>query len=128
MGFSWIRCSRLCVMGCQSAISGMLRIMSLLNTRMPGLLPNVECTPARMVCMVINDIPYIFICNSNLSPNMLYIYFVLATCPHILGNVPPCIWKCVPLYLAMCPHVFGNVSPCIINVCCFQIRQLFTMV
>ncbi len=33
--------------------------------------PKVECTPACMACMVINDIPYIFFCISNLSPYML---------------------------------------------------------
>ncbi len=49
----------------------MLRNMSLLNTRLPGLLPNVErtptrtrlpgllpnveCTPARMACIAIDD-------------------------------------------------------------------------
>jgi hypothetical protein len=31
--------------------------MSLLHTRLPGLLPKVEYTPALMPCMVINDIP-----------------------------------------------------------------------
>ncbi len=103
----------LCVMARQSAISGILRNMSLLNTRLPGLLPEVECTPACMVCIAIDDIPYIFIYNSNLSPYVLYIYFLLATCPHLLGNVSPCIWKCVPMYLEICPHVFGNLSPCI---------------
>ncbi len=49
--FSWIRCSLLCVIVCQSAINGMLRNMSLLNTRLPGLLSKVECTPACMACM-----------------------------------------------------------------------------
>jgi hypothetical protein len=55
MRFSWIRCSRLCVMACQSAINGMMRNMSLLNTRLPGLLPKVECTPARMACIAIDN-------------------------------------------------------------------------
>ncbi len=55
MRFSWIRCSLLCVMACQSAINGMLRNMSLLNTRLPGLLPKVECTPACMVCIAIDN-------------------------------------------------------------------------
>jgi hypothetical protein len=35
----------------------------------------------------------------------------LEMCPHVFGNVSPCIWKCVPMYLEMCPHVFENVSP-----------------
>jgi hypothetical protein len=64
-------CSLLCVMACQSANNGMLRHMSLLNKRLPGLLPKVEYTPALMPCMAINDIPYIFFCISNLSPNIL---------------------------------------------------------
>jgi hypothetical protein len=34
---------------------------------------------------------YSYFCICNLSPYMLYIYFVLATCPHIHGNVSPCI-------------------------------------
>jgi hypothetical protein len=38
------------------------------------------------------------------------IYFVLATCPHMFGNVSPYIWQYVPVYLAMCPHIFGNMS------------------
>jgi hypothetical protein len=42
MRFSWIRCSLLCLMACQSAINEMLRNISLLNARLPGLLPKVE--------------------------------------------------------------------------------------
>jgi hypothetical protein len=42
-------------MVCQSAINGMLRNMSLLNTRLPGLLPKVDCTPARMVWIAIDN-------------------------------------------------------------------------
>jgi hypothetical protein len=53
MKFSWIRCSLLCVMACQSAINGMLRNMSLLNKKKPGLLPKVECTPARIAWQLI---------------------------------------------------------------------------
>ncbi len=55
MRFSWIRCSLLCVMACQSAIKGILRKISLLNTRLPGLLPKVECTLALMACIVIDS-------------------------------------------------------------------------
>jgi hypothetical protein len=55
MRFSWIICSLICVMACQSTINGMLRNMSLLNTRLPGLLPKVECTPACMVCIAIDN-------------------------------------------------------------------------
>jgi hypothetical protein len=80
--FIYSMCSSLC----QSAIKGILGNMSLLNTRLPGLLPKVECTPALMQCMVINDIPYIFFCISNLSPYILY-------------------WQCVPICLAICPHI-----------------------
>jgi hypothetical protein len=50
-----MRCSFLCVMACQSTINGMLRNMSLLNTRLPGLLPKVECTPAGMACIAIDN-------------------------------------------------------------------------
>ena len=38
---------------CQSAISGMLRNMSLLNTSKPGLLPSVVCTPVLIACEAI---------------------------------------------------------------------------
>jgi hypothetical protein len=55
MRFAWIRCSLLHVMACQSSINGMLRNMSLLQTRLPRLLPKVECTPARMVCIAIDN-------------------------------------------------------------------------
>ncbi len=54
MRFSWIRCSLLCMLACQSVINGMLRNMSLLKTRLPGLLPNMECTPACMACTAID--------------------------------------------------------------------------
>jgi hypothetical protein len=60
MRFSWIRCSLLCVMVCQSAINGMLRNMSLLNTRLPGLLPKMECTSAHMVCIAIDNALFIY--------------------------------------------------------------------
>jgi hypothetical protein len=49
------KCSLLCVMACQSVINGMLRNMSLLKTRFPGLLPKVECTPACMACIAIDN-------------------------------------------------------------------------
>jgi hypothetical protein len=55
MRFSWIRCSLLCVIACQSAINGILRNMSLLKTRLPGLLPEVECTPAHRACIAIDN-------------------------------------------------------------------------
>jgi hypothetical protein len=32
-----------------------MRSMSLLNTRLPGLLPKVECTPARMACIAVDN-------------------------------------------------------------------------
>ena len=40
---------------CQSAISGMLRNMSLLNTSQPGLLPRVVCTPVLIACEAIDN-------------------------------------------------------------------------
>ena len=47
------RCSRHFVTACQSAIKGMFRNMSLLKTKLPGLLPSVECIPARIACIAI---------------------------------------------------------------------------
>jgi hypothetical protein len=51
MRFSVIKCSHLSVILCQSAIKGILRNMSLLNVRLPALLPRVECIAALMVCI-----------------------------------------------------------------------------
>ncbi len=56
--FSLIRCSLLCVMSCQSAIKEIFRSISLLNLRLPGLLPRVECIPALMACMVMDKAPH----------------------------------------------------------------------
>ena len=42
-------------MACQSVMSGMFKNMSLLNTKFPGLLPKVVCTPVRMACMAIDS-------------------------------------------------------------------------
>jgi hypothetical protein len=39
---------------CQSTIKGMLRNMSLLNVRLPGLLPRVECIAALMACIAMD--------------------------------------------------------------------------
>ena len=39
----------------QSAISGMLRNISLLNTSEPGLLPRVVCTPVLIACKAIDN-------------------------------------------------------------------------
>jgi hypothetical protein len=39
---------------CQSAIKGILRNMSLLNVRLPGLLPRIECIAALMACIAID--------------------------------------------------------------------------
>ncbi len=56
--FSFVRFSCLCVIVCQSAIRGMLRNMSLLNARLPGLLPRVKCIAALMACIVMNMASY----------------------------------------------------------------------
>ena len=40
---------------CQSAISGMLRNMSLLNTSEPGLLPRLVYTPVFIACEAIDN-------------------------------------------------------------------------
>ncbi len=51
--FSFTRWSHFWVIVCQSAMSGMFKNISLLNTKLPGLLPNVVCTPVRMACMAV---------------------------------------------------------------------------
>ncbi len=42
-------------MACQSAINGTFKNMSLLKTKLPGLLPKVECVPAHMACIMIDN-------------------------------------------------------------------------
>ncbi len=54
MRFLFIKCSHLCVIVHQSAIKGMLRNMSLLNVRLPGLLSRVECIAALMACIAMD--------------------------------------------------------------------------
>ncbi len=44
----------MCPSLCQSAIKGILRNMSLLNVRLPGLLPKVECIAAFMACIAMD--------------------------------------------------------------------------
>ncbi len=48
-------CSHLCVTACQPAINGIFKNMSLLKTKLPWLLPKVECAPAHMACIVIDN-------------------------------------------------------------------------
>ena len=55
MRFSCMRCSFLWVIVCQSATNGMFKNMSLLNTRLPGLLPRVVWIPALMACIAIDS-------------------------------------------------------------------------
>jgi hypothetical protein len=43
------------VIACQSVIKGILRNMSLLKTRLPGLLPKVECIPALIACIAMDS-------------------------------------------------------------------------
>ncbi len=44
----------MCSSLCQSAIKEILRDMSLLNVRLPGLLPRVECIAAFMACIAMD--------------------------------------------------------------------------
>ena len=53
MRFLLIKCLHCCVIACQLATKGILRNMSLLKTKLPGLLPNVECIPVHIACIVI---------------------------------------------------------------------------
>ena len=43
------------MMARQLAINGIFKNMSLLKTKLPGLLPKVECAPAHMACIVIDN-------------------------------------------------------------------------
>ncbi len=45
----------MCSSLCQSAIKGMLQNMSLLNARLPGLLPRVEFIAALMACIAMDE-------------------------------------------------------------------------
>ena len=55
MRFLLIRFSRLCVMACQLAIKEILRNISLLIVRLPGLLPRVDCIPALIACIAMEN-------------------------------------------------------------------------
>ncbi len=46
----------MCSSLCQSANKGILRNMSLMNVRLPGLLPRVECIAAFMACIAVDKI------------------------------------------------------------------------
>jgi hypothetical protein len=54
MKFSFFKFSHLCVIVCQSAIKRLLKNMSLLNVRLPGLLPRVDCIAAFMACIAMD--------------------------------------------------------------------------
>ncbi len=69
--FSFLRdCSQL-------AIKGMLRNMSLLKIRLPGLLPSVECIPALIACLAMdsasstNSFASSIFCGGSLNNNAL---------------------------------------------------------
>ena len=49
-----MRCSLSRVIACQSVINEMLKNMSLLKTRFPGLLPNVVCIPTLIACIAMD--------------------------------------------------------------------------
>ncbi len=92
MRFSWIRCSRLCVMACQSTINGMLRNMSLSNSRSPGRLPKVERTPACMACIAIDNASSTF-CAA------LAIFYGGCPCNNVLRTFPT-VW-CILSHTAL---------------------------
>ena len=81
-------------MACQSAINDIFRNMSLLNTRLPGLIPKVECAPARMACIVMDNA---------LSINSLALAPVMCwggwPCRSVLSTFPT-VW-CMHLHIAL---------------------------
>ncbi len=48
-------CSHFRVIACQSTIKGMSRNMSLLKTKLPGLLPRVVCILALIACIAMDS-------------------------------------------------------------------------
>jgi hypothetical protein len=58
--FSLTSCSCLCMIVCQSAVKGILRNMSMLNVRLPGLIPRVDCIPAHMANIVVDKASLIY--------------------------------------------------------------------
>ena len=72
-----MRCSRFLVIACQSAIKGMFKNMSLLKTKLPGLLPSVVCTPALIACVAMesasstNSFAVVILCGGSPCNNVL---------------------------------------------------------
>ena len=72
-----MRCSRFLVIACQSAIKGMFKNMSLLKTKLPGLLPSVVCTPALIACVAMesasstNSFEVVIFCGGSPCNNVL---------------------------------------------------------
>ncbi len=91
--------------GVPSAINGMLRNMSLLNTRLPGLLPKVECTPARMVCIAIKNA-------SSTYCAALAIFYGGLPCNNVL-RIFPTIW-CILSHTALDCGFFAVVHTSLI--------------
>jgi len=96
-----LKCSRFRVTACQSAIKGMLRNMSLLKTRFPGLLPIVECTPTLIACMAIDR------ASSTYSFAFL-IFWGGSPCNYVLRTLPT-VW-CILSHIALDCGFFALVQ------------------
>ncbi len=92
MRFSFIKCSCLCVIVCQSATRGILRNMSLLNVWLLGLLPRVECIVALVACTAMDKA-------SSMYSLVLAISWGGSLCNHVLETFLT-IW-CILLHTAL---------------------------
>ncbi len=80
------------MIACQLAIKGMLRNMSLLKTRLPGLLLSVECIPALIACMAVDSA-------SSTNSFASAIFFGNSPCNNVHRTFPT-VW-CILLQIAL---------------------------
>ena len=79
------------MIACQSAINGILSNMSLLNVRLPGLLPRIECIAALMACIAMDKA-------SSTYSLVLAIFGGGSLCNNVLRTFPT-VW-CILLHTA----------------------------
>ncbi len=95
-----MRCSRFWVIVCQLAIKGMLKNMSLLKTKLPGLLPRVVCTPALIAYVAMESA-------SSTSSFAMVIFFGGSPCKNVLRTLPT-VW-CILSHTALDCRFFALV-------------------
>jgi hypothetical protein len=89
-----MRWSHFWVIACQSAIKGMFKNMSLLNTKLPGLLPSVVCTPALIACVAME-----MESASSTNSFAVVIFYGGSPCNNVLRTLPT-VW-CIHSHTAL---------------------------